>query len=60
MMQTLKYIQIKFSPPISILCNNTSVISISKNHVMHSKTKHIPIKYRFLREQVLKQKVKLE
>lgn len=27
---------------------------------MHSKTKHIPIKYIFLREQVLEQKVKLE
>ena len=27
---------------------------------MHSKTKHIPIKYNFLREQVLEQKVKLE
>ena len=27
---------------------------------MHSKTKHIPIKYHFLREQVLEQKVKLE
>ena len=27
---------------------------------MHSKTKHIPIKYDFLREHVLEQKVKLE
>ena len=27
---------------------------------MHSKTKHIPIKYHFLQEQVLEQKVKLE
>jgi len=33
---------------------------MSKNPVMHSKTKHIPIKYHFLREQVLEQKVKLE
>ena len=48
------------TPPISILCDNTSAISISKNPVMHSKTKHIPIKYHFLREQVLEQKVKLE
>ena len=42
------------------MCDNTSAISISKNHVMHSNTKHIPIKYHFLREQVLEQKVKLE
>ena len=60
MMQTLQDIQIKCSPPISILCDNTSAISILKNPVMHSKTKHIPIKYHFLREQVLEQKVKLE
>eukprot|EP00253_Pinus_taeda_P030743 PITA_30743 len=60
MMQTLQDFQITCTPPISILCDNTSVINISKNPVMHSKTKHIPIKYHFLREQVLEQKVKLE
>ena len=60
MMQTLQDIQITYTPPISILCDNTSAIIISKNPVMHSKTKHMPIKYHFLREQVLEQKVKLE
>eukprot|EP00253_Pinus_taeda_P003957 PITA_03957 len=60
MMQTLQDFQITCTPPISILCDNTSSISISNNPVMHSKTKHIPIKYHFLREQVLEQKVKLE
>eukprot|EP00253_Pinus_taeda_P027069 PITA_27069 len=60
MMQTLQDFQITCTPPISIFCYNTSAISISKNPVMYSKTKHIPIKYHFLREQVLEQKVKLE
>eukprot|EP00253_Pinus_taeda_P021958 PITA_21958 len=60
MMQTLEDFQITCTEPISILCDNTSAISISKNPVMHSKTRHIPIKYHFLREQVLGQKVKLE
>jgi len=60
MMKTLQDIHITCTPPISILCHNTSAINISKNPVMHSKTKHIPIKYHFLREQVLEQKVKLE
>ena len=60
MMQTLQDIQITCTPPISIFCDNTSAISISKNPVMNSKAKHIPIKYHFLREQVLEQKVKLE
>eukprot|EP00253_Pinus_taeda_P021526 PITA_21526 len=60
MMQNLQDFQIDCTPPISILCDNTSAINISKNLVMHSKTKHILIKYHFLREQVLEQKVKLE
>eukprot|EP00253_Pinus_taeda_P015671 PITA_15671 len=60
MMQTLQDFQITCTPPISILCDNTSAIIISKNPVMHSKTKHIPIKYHFLCEQLLEQKVKLE
>eukprot|EP00253_Pinus_taeda_P013522 PITA_13522 len=60
MMKTLQDFQITCTPPISILCDNTSAINISKNPFMHSKTKHIPIKYHFLREQVLEQKVKLE
>eukprot|EP00253_Pinus_taeda_P034945 PITA_34945 len=59
MMQTLQDIQITCTPPISILCDNTSAISISKNLVMHSKTKHIPIKNHFLREQMLEQKDRL-
>ena len=52
MKETLKDIKVEYDQPISIMCDNTSVINISKNLVMHSKTKHIPIKYNFLREQV--------
>ena len=33
---------------------------MSKNPIMDSKTKHIPIKYHFLREQVSQKTVKLE
>eukprot|EP00253_Pinus_taeda_P003187 PITA_03187 len=36
MMQTLQEFQITCTPPISILCDNTSAIRISKNPVMHS------------------------
>jgi len=60
MMQTLQDFQITCTPTISILCDNTGAISISKNPVMHSKTKHIPIKYHFLREQVSEQNIKAE
>jgi hypothetical protein len=52
MIQTLADLKVIYTDPIPIHCDNTSVISVSKNPVLHSKTKHIPIKYHFLREQV--------
>jgi len=42
------------------MCDNTSAINISKNPLMHSLTKHIPIKFHFLREQAATNVVKLE
>ena len=60
MKQTLKYIREAFDEPNPILCDNTSAINISKNPVMQSKTKHIPIKYHFLREQVNENNFKLD
>jgi hypothetical protein len=50
MIQTLADLEVKYATPIPIHCDNTSAISVSKNPVFHSKTKHIPIKYHFLRE----------
>jgi hypothetical protein len=58
--QTLIDIQVEYDEPIPIYCDNTSAISISNNLVMHSKMKHIPIKYHFLREQVAKKNIKVE
>ena len=60
MKQTLEDLLVKYEDPVVIHCDNTSAINISKNPVMHSKTKHIPIKYHFLREQVSQKVVKLE
>jgi len=39
---------------IPIKCDNTSTINISKNPVLHSRTKHIEIRHNFLRDHVLK------
>ena len=36
--------------PTQIMCDNSSAISISKNQVFHGRTKHIKIKYYFIRE----------
>jgi hypothetical protein len=52
MIQTLADLKVTYTDPIPIHCDNTNAISVSKNPVLHSKTKHIPIKYHFLREQV--------
>ena len=60
MMQTLEELLVKYEHPIIINCDNTSTINMSKNLVTHSKTKHIPIKHRFLRELVSQKAVKLE
>jgi hypothetical protein len=60
MTQTLEDIKIECYQAIPIYCDNTSAINISKNPVMHAKTKNIPIKYHFLREKLSEKKVKLE
>ena len=52
MKHTLEDVIVKYEHPIVINYDNSSAINISKNLVMHSKTKHIPIKYHFLRDQV--------
>jgi hypothetical protein len=60
MKQTLTDIQVEYDEPILIYCDNTSAISISKKPVMHSKMKHIPIKYHFLWEKVAENKIRVE
>nr|GEZ85436.1 retrovirus-related Pol polyprotein from transposon TNT 1-94 [Tanacetum cinerariifolium] len=44
---------------VSIFYDNTSAISISDNPVLHSRTKHIDIKYHFIRDHILKDDIKL-
>ena len=46
--------------PVTLYCDNKSAINISKNHVMHTKTKYIAIKYHYLRELVQDKEVKME
>jgi hypothetical protein len=61
MKQTLTDIQVEYDEPIPIYCDNTSAINISKNSMMvHSKTKHIPIKYHFLQEQAAEKNIRVE
>jgi hypothetical protein len=60
MKQTLTDIQVEYDEPIPIYYDNKSAISVSKNPVMHSKRKHIPIKYHFLQEHVADKNIRVE
>nr|GEZ92953.1 retrotransposon protein, putative, unclassified [Tanacetum cinerariifolium] len=44
---------------VHIFCDNTSAIAISKNPVLHSRTKHIDIRYHFIRDHILKGDIEL-
>ena len=59
MIQTLADQEVKYIDPIPLHCDNTSTISMSKNPVLHSKTKNISITYHFLKEQVTNKVVQL-
>ena len=44
---------------IPIFCENTSAIAITENPIQHSRTKHIDIRYHFIREYVINATVEL-
>nr|GEU30936.1 retrovirus-related Pol polyprotein from transposon TNT 1-94 [Tanacetum cinerariifolium] len=44
---------------VLIFCDNTSAITISNNPVLHSRTKHIDIRYHSIRDHVLKGDIEL-
>jgi hypothetical protein len=39
---------------VPLMCDSTSAISVAKNPVLHSRTKHIEVRYHFMRENVEK------
>ena len=56
----LKAMKEEITEPVILYCDNTSAINISNNIVMHPKTKHIAIKYYYLRELVQDKEVKMK
>lgn len=50
----------EINEPIVIHCDDTSIVNMSKNPVLHSKTKHLSIKYYMLREKVADKEIRLE
>ena len=45
---------------IPIRCHNTNAINLTKNPIQHSRTKHIKIRYHFIRDHVQKCDIKLD
>ena len=58
--QLLGGMKVKVLEPVIMFCDNTSAIDISKNPVLHPKTKHIAVKYHFVRELVQAKEIRLE
>ena len=44
---------------VPIYCDSSSAIAISHNPIQHSRTKHIDIRYHFLKDNVQKGKIEL-
>ncbi|GJX35935.1 hypothetical protein Tco_0247492 [Tanacetum coccineum] len=59
MKQDLVYYNIKLDD-VPILCDNKCAIDLSKNPVLHSRTKHIEIRHHFLRDNVQKGNISIE
>jgi hypothetical protein len=45
---------------ITMYCDNKSTICLSKNPEFHSRTKHIDIRYHFIKEKITKKIIKIE
>jgi hypothetical protein len=45
---------------MKVSCENKTVIFLAKNHSYHSNTKHIDVKYHFVRDMVESNKILLE
>ena len=59
MKKNLKDMKVYLTDHIPIMCDDTSTIITSKNTIMHSKKKHISIKFHFLWEQIAANVVRL-
>jgi hypothetical protein len=44
---------------VSLMCDNTSAISVAKNSVFHKRMKHINVRHHFLRDHVEKRDIEM-
>lgn len=57
MKQNLRDIRVVYDEAIPTISDNTNVIKKLNNPMIHSRTKHISIKYHFLKEKLQKRKL---
>jgi len=55
-LEEVKYTQ---QGPIMLFCDNSSTIKLSKNPVLHGRSKHIDVRFHFLRDLTKERKVEL-
>jgi len=60
MRRILEKLGLEQSKCTDIFCDNSSTIKLSKNHVMHGRSKHIDVRFHFLRDLTMDGIVKLE
>ena len=60
MRRVLKDLSQNHQEPTTIFYGNNSTIALSKNHVFHKRTKHIDIRFHFIRELVNNKEICLE
>jgi hypothetical protein len=46
--------------PTTIHCDNQSCVNLSEKHVFHDRSKHIEIKYHYIRDMVQRKKVHVQ
>ena len=56
----LKDLGVPIKDPTSLYCDNMSSIYLARNPVFHARTKHIEVRYHFIREGVLAGDVDLQ
>jgi hypothetical protein len=57
--QLLEEVHCKVKQPTEVFIDNQSAIAIAKDDVQHERTKHINIKYHFVKEEVKNENIKL-
>jgi len=58
--ELLKELKISIKAPMELRIDNVSAINLSKNPVSHGRSKHIEVKYHFLRDMVNKGRISVK